>query len=154
MIKIRKKPEEPKKMENIRDACQIDDGDTLSNILARIGDVDPKSVCFQVNVEFGYYDDTYTHVYARWTRPETDKEFEKRKLNYIKELDKYNEWYEENKEVIETELEKRQTSKEEKERQKKDREEKKERQRKDREAKTLEEDIKAAQKLLKKHGII
>lgn len=103
-IKLRAKPTKPKKKQSVRDHVFLYGGMSLQNVLDGIpSTVNPKDVFF--GTRRGYYDETEYEF--EWEEEESDAAFDKRVAAYNSRLKKWNQWYEENKEEVDKEIDRR-----------------------------------------------
>lgn len=109
LIKIKSLPKEPKR-QKISVYYEFDDyNDTLASIVEYFENKNIRIEDVKVKVE--YFDDVCIHA----TTFESDEEYNKKLLKYEEKMIEFNKWYEENKELIDRELERRETEKRQKE---------------------------------------
>lgn len=104
-MRLKKKPKKP-----VRQIKEFTDNIYEATVQYLMDEYGPEAV---VKHDWWGYGDERTIV--TWEREETDEEFQKRMDSYKRRLATYEEWYEENKEVIEAELADRKAKKQAKE---------------------------------------
>jgi hypothetical protein len=108
LIKIRSKPRKPRRR-NVSDMVEVYDGQSLQEVINFLK-ADPSQITFDIN-----YGDPYDccgyggggSVYAKFSRPQTDEEYEEDMKRFRERKRKYDAWYSENKELIEREIQRR-----------------------------------------------
>lgn len=128
-FRMRKKPVEPERM-NIIGTFPIEDGDTLAAVstkalkVAEEYNIDLSKMVIKLGLkDEPFASDAYGYDgCVKWVRPESDEEYAVRYAEYKMKLEKYNTWYEENREIIERRLEKKRMEKMAKENKRKERE--------------------------------
>ena len=99
LIRLRAEPKMPKRG-TVTKQASIEEGYSFGCVMAELGCSDPD----QVRVSSGYWDDEYN---ATYTRPMTDEEWKVIRDVYLKKKAAYDEWYEENKDLIAAEKKRR-----------------------------------------------
>lgn len=105
LIKIRSAPKRPER-KKVKIEYILYDGDTLDSVINYF----LTKGCDITNVYVDCYSDEYYNISnLRFisTRDETDEEYNQRINKYQNELEKYNRWYNDNRELIERELTRR-----------------------------------------------
>lgn len=110
-MRIRRKPNKPKRKDHIKQDLGLGYYDMVDTTLQQFIDAIPEGIDFSdVFLEDdSYYDEHNIRIYH--IRRETDEEFQKRMDKYEVALQRYNKWYAENKEAVENELARRDKSK-------------------------------------------
>lgn len=105
LIKLKNKPKKPTRRTILKDV----DADNFDNLQEMIEYFE----CYNINfsdvkfkIDHNPYDD-YTTIVFVYKEPESDKDFENRMKIYKRNLDKYNKWEEENRDLIEQEKNRR-----------------------------------------------
>lgn len=103
LIKLRAKPKKPKR-EKVVAQTALGNGETLQDVINYFGDVPVGEI--EIVEEWEHWDDNST-VYARHSRQQNDEEYDKLLVRYQERKDRYDAWYRENEELIETEVQRR-----------------------------------------------
>lgn len=113
LIRLRNKPKKPVKAASVAETFRIDEGDTIYSILAQLPDADLNKAYIDVDYDYEPYgNDRWAIISVVFNREESDEEFAERLDIYERGMSLYNAWYEENKDLIERELERRRIEKE------------------------------------------
>ncbi len=103
LISLRKKPSKPKRV-NITVKLELHDGMTMKDVITYFDLVE--FVEIEIVKEYESWDDSST-TYARYTRQQTNEEFAVDRRLYLGRMKKYNQWYDDNRTLIEKEIRRR-----------------------------------------------